>query len=94
MESFENWHENSPLDPQELSFLQNCSIMTLNPKTFGTNFPAGWEGKGRNGLQQLGCTSDGRLLSLYSIPSAPFYSVLCFALPILPFLSQTFRVQA
>ena len=71
MESFENWHEKCPLDPQELSLLQNCSIMTLNPKTFGTNFPAGWEGKGRNGLQQLGCTSDGRLLSLYSIPSAP-----------------------
>ena len=72
MESFENWLENIPLYPQELSFLQNCSIMTLNPKTFGTNFPAGWEGKGRNGLQQLGCTSDGRLLSLYSIPSAPW----------------------
>ena len=75
MESFENWHENCPLDPQELSLLQNCSIMTLNPKTFGTNFPAGWEGKGRNGLQQLGCTSDGRLLSLYSIPSAPWLIV-------------------
>ena len=59
MESFGNWHEHSPLDPQELSLLHNCSTMTLYPKTLSTNFPAGWEGMGRNGLQQLGCTSDG-----------------------------------
>ena len=49
MESFENWHENSPLDPQELSLLHNCSKMPLNPKTLDANFPAGWQGMGRNG---------------------------------------------
>ena len=49
MESFGNWHEHSPLGPQELSFLHNCSKMPLNPKTFDTNFPAGRQGRGRNG---------------------------------------------
>ena len=49
MESFENWHEHSPWDPQELSLLHNCSKMPLNPKTFDTNFPAGRQGMGRNG---------------------------------------------
>ena len=29
MESFENWHEHSPLDPQELSLLRHCPIITL-----------------------------------------------------------------
>ena len=49
MESFENRNEHSSLDPQELSLLQNCSIMPLNPKNLDTNFPAGWEGMGRSG---------------------------------------------
>ena len=49
MESFENWHEHSPLEPQELSFLYNCYLMPLNPKTLDANFPAGWQGMGRNG---------------------------------------------
>ena len=49
MKSFENRNEHSSLDPQELSFLHNCSKMPLNPKTLGKNFPAGWQGMGRNG---------------------------------------------
>ena len=45
----ENQYEHSSLHPQELSFLHNCSIMPLNPKTLDTNFPAGGQEMVRTG---------------------------------------------